>query len=229
MRIGFGTHFGPFSVFTSGKVSPGKAAGGCLLAVLWLMFLPFILLYYYIKWCIKNNGETDDRPIYLRTWFITTIVLVVVFGIAAAVGGSDDTGEQPPQEPTAVAVQTTPEPTPDLTAESTPEPTPEETPVPEVGEESKEVYDDSWEYADEPMVIDGEQVPAESYAEQQPVEEYAEPSQEAQPQGDTVWIAGSGNGKKYHRDPSCSNMSNPVQISLADAQARGYEACKVCY
>ena len=225
MRIGFGTHFGPFSVFASGKASPGKAAGGCLMAFLWLAFLPFILLYYYIKWCIKNNGETGDRPIYRRTWFITTIALVVVFGIAAAFGGSGDTGDQPPQEPAAVVVQATPEPT----AEPTPEPTPEETPAPEIVEVPKEAYDDSWEYADEPMVVDGEQAPAESGAEQQAAQEYTEPVQEAQPQGDMVWIAGSGNGTKYHNDPSCSNMSNPVQISLSDAQARGYEACKRCY
>lgn len=144
MRIGMGGRFGPFSVFASKNVSPGKAAGGCLMAILWLIFLPFVLLYYYIKWCIKNNGETDDRPVYLRTWFITTIALVVVFGVAAAFGGSDDTGEQPPQEPAAVTVQTTPEPTP------------EETTAPEAEEESKEAYDDSWEYTGEPMVVDGE-------------------------------------------------------------------------
>lgn len=229
MRIGFGTHFGPFSVFTSKNVSPGKAAGGCLMAILWLIFLPFVLLYYYIKWCIKNNGETDDRPIYLRTWFITTVSLVVVFGVAAAFGGSDDTGERPPQEPATVTVQTTPEPTPEETAEPTQEPTPEETPTPEPEEELKEAYDDSWEYADGPMVVDGEQAPADGDTEQQAAQEYTEPAQEAQPQGDMVWIAGSGDGTKYHNDPSCSNMRNPVQVSIADAQSRGYEACKRCY
>lgn len=155
---------------------------------------------------------------------VVTLPILIVF-CAAAFGGSGDTGEQPPHEPAAVVVQATPEPT----AEPTPEPTPEETPAPEIVEVPKEAYDDSWEYADEPMVVDGEQAPAESGAEQQAAQEYTEPAQEAQPQGDMVWIAGSGNGTKYHSDPSCSNMSNPVQISLADAQARGYEACKRCY
>ena len=44
-----------------------------------------------------------------------------------------------------------------------------------------------------------------------------------------VWIAGSGNGKKYHSYSGCSNMKNPVEISLSDAEVRGYEPCKKCY
>ena len=42
-----------------------------------------------------------------------------------------------------------------------------------------------------------------------------------------VWIPQSG--AKYHKNSSCSNMKNPSQISLSDAQARGYTACKKCY
>lgn len=42
-----------------------------------------------------------------------------------------------------------------------------------------------------------------------------------------VWVSGSG--KKYHSNSSCSNMSNPHQISLSDAQAQGYTPCKKCY
>lgn len=42
-----------------------------------------------------------------------------------------------------------------------------------------------------------------------------------------VWIPRTG--KKYHRNSSCSNMKNPTQVTLEDAQARGYEPCKKCY
>ncbi len=42
-----------------------------------------------------------------------------------------------------------------------------------------------------------------------------------------VWVSDSG--KKYHSKSSCSNMSNPHQISLSDAQAQGYTPCKKCY
>lgn len=44
-----------------------------------------------------------------------------------------------------------------------------------------------------------------------------------------VYIAGSGNGTKYHSNPNCSNMKNPIEISLSEAEARGYEPCKKCY
>ena len=44
-----------------------------------------------------------------------------------------------------------------------------------------------------------------------------------------MWIAGSGNGTKYHSNPNCSNMKNPVEISLSEAQSRGYDPCKKCY
>ncbi len=47
--------------------------------------------------------------------------------------------------------------------------------------------------------------------------------------GATVYIAASGNGTKYHRSPSCSNMKGTVTLSVSDAQARGYGPCKKCY
>lgn len=46
-------------------------------------------------------------------------------------------------------------------------------------------------------------------------------------QGTMVWIPQSGS--KYHSNPSCSGMNNPTQVSLSDAQSRGYEPCKKCY
>ena len=51
----------------------------------------------------------------------------------------------------------------------------------------------------------------------------------SQPITGEVYIAGSGNGTKYHRSPNCSNMNNPIGIPLNDAIARGYTACKKCY
>lgn len=49
----------------------------------------------------------------------------------------------------------------------------------------------------------------------------------AVPAEDTVWISGSG--KKYHSNASCSNMKNPTEVSLSDAQAAGRTACSKCY
>lgn len=49
------------------------------------------------------------------------------------------------------------------------------------------------------------------------------------PVENTVYIAASGNGTKYHSNPNCSNMKGTVSLSLSTAQARGYEPCKKCY
>lgn len=52
---------------------------------------------------------------------------------------------------------------------------------------------------------------------------------QGEPQGQNVWIASSGRGTKYHSDPDCSNMKDPIKISLSKAKAQGYTACKKCY
>ena len=45
--------------------------------------------------------------------------------------------------------------------------------------------------------------------------------------GAMVWIPKSGS--KYHRSASCSNMKNPSQVTLEQAEAWGYTPCKKCY
>lgn len=42
-----------------------------------------------------------------------------------------------------------------------------------------------------------------------------------------VWIPTNG-GNKYHSKPSCSKMQNPEEVSLEQAEKRGYTACKKC-
>lgn len=44
----------------------------------------------------------------------------------------------------------------------------------------------------------------------------------------TVWIPTNG-GSKYHSSQFCSKMKNPVQVTLSEAEARGFTACKRCY
>lgn len=45
----------------------------------------------------------------------------------------------------------------------------------------------------------------------------------------SVWI--SATGEKYHNKPNCGRMNpaNAYQMTLSDAQAAGYSACKKCY
>ena len=41
-----------------------------------------------------------------------------------------------------------------------------------------------------------------------------------------VWI--SAKGKKYHSRSSCSNMSSPQEVTVSEAEKRGYTPCKKC-
>ena len=62
----------------------------------------------------------------------------------------------------------------------------------------------------------------------QAIQQYSQ--QEQQPvadDSDMVWIPKSG--KKYHSNPSCSNMKSPSQVTIDTAQARGYTPCSKCY
>lgn len=58
-----------------------------------------------------------------------------------------------------------------------------------------------------------------------PVNETANPSSA----GDETMVWASESGSKYHQDKTCSNMSNPQQISLHDAEEMGLSPCKRCY
>lgn len=39
----------------------------------------------------------------------------------------------------------------------------------------------------------------------------------------------SGSGKRYHRNASCSNMSNPQAVTISEAENMGLTPCKKCY
>lgn len=53
-----------------------------------------------------------------------------------------------------------------------------------------------------------------------------EPTPAPEPVEQMVWI--SGNGEKYHSKSSCSNMKDPVQIPLSQAE-NSYKPCSKCY
>lgn len=46
--------------------------------------------------------------------------------------------------------------------------------------------------------------------------------------GSLVWVPTNG-GTKYHNKSSCSNMKNPMQVSVETAVANGYTPCKRCH
>ena len=45
--------------------------------------------------------------------------------------------------------------------------------------------------------------------------------------GTTVYVTASG--KRYHNNPNCSKMRNPIEMDLLDAIEKGYEPCGKCY
>ena len=42
-----------------------------------------------------------------------------------------------------------------------------------------------------------------------------------------VWIPRSGS--RYHSNPECSGMNNPQEVTLSEAESRGYTPCQKCY
>lgn len=77
--------------------------------------------------------------------------------------------------------------------------------------------------------------PAESSVSAQDTKEQAsasESEEEASPSpapGDTVYIAGSGKGSRYHSSSTCSSMKDPIALTQEEAQAQGYTPCQRCY
>lgn len=46
--------------------------------------------------------------------------------------------------------------------------------------------------------------------------------------GNLVWVPTNG-GTKYHSKSSCSNMDDPMQVTVEHAEANGYTPCKRCH
>ena len=63
-------------------------------------------------------------------------------------------------------------------------------------------------------------------AQEEPVAEQNQ-VQEAEPTGEMVWI--TSGGERYHRDSSCSNMKNPREVTIDEAEALGKTPCQKCY
>ena len=43
----------------------------------------------------------------------------------------------------------------------------------------------------------------------------------------TVWV--TAKGKRYHNNPKCSNMKNPEEVTIEEAEKRGLTPCQKCY
>lgn len=198
---------------------------GLLVAVLALPFAPIRSLWKRIL--------PADAPRFAKGAILAAAFLVML----AAVPGSDteNTEPQATAQPTATAVIETPAPTPTATATPTPTPSPTPSPAPTATPEPTPI---ATPQPTEPPVPTPVPVPETTPAQQEVAAADNGGAAAAQapadttytaPQSGMVYIAGSGNGSKYHSSPSCSNMKNPVALTQAEAESRGYTPCKKCY
>ena len=159
--------------------------------------------------------------------------LLVAFVLSSLVVGCGSTGSGiPPSatEPSAVEMQSI-EPITEPAAEPIPEPVIEPEPVAEaVAEPIVEPITEPIPEA-EPEIM--EEVIVQWVDVNDPESAYINPDYDPnpapveEPVTDMVWIPHSGS--KYHSSSSCSGMKGPSQVSLADAQRRGYDPCKKCH
>lgn len=190
---------------------------GLMVGVLALPVRPVQLLW--------NQILPSHSPRWAKGAVLTAAFLVV---LAAASGPSDKTMETanpesivtettatPAVTPEATATPSpTPSPTPVPTPTATPTPAPTATPVPTEAPAPASTASETQAAGDTGAAAASESSAASSYTA---------------PQSGTVYIAGSGKGKKYHSDPNCSNMNDPVPLTQAEAEARNYTPCKKCY
>lgn len=172
-----------------------------------------------------NQILPSHSPRWAKGAVLAAAFLVV---LAAASGPSDkamgsanpesvvtETTATPAVTPEATATPSpTPSPTPAPTPTATPTPTPVPTEVPTPAPTEALAASETQAAGDTGAAAASESSAASSYTA---------------PQSGTVYIAGSGKGKKYHSDPNCSNMNDPVPLTQAEAEARNYTPCKKCY
>lgn len=197
-----------------------------LIAVLALPFGPIRALWKKIL--------PPESPRFAKGAILAAAFLVVV---AAAPGAAKENEATALPEATPVpspVVTTTPEPTPSPTPVSTPTATPaptpvatpEPTPTPTLAPTPVPVEEIPTAAPEQPAAAETGNGTTTTVPEEVPTEDT---SAYTAPQSGTVYIAGSGNGKRYHSNPNCSSMNDPVPLTQAEAEARGYTPCKKCY
>lgn len=109
------------------------------------------------------------------------------------------------------------------------------------GEDAAETEESTVEFSGETVgnivaVPEKNEAPAEKEEAAVNEEEPSEPQESAAPSSETynpfanvlVWIPTRG-GQKYHADAECSDMTEPKQCTIAEAEELGFTPCKKCY
>lgn len=212
----------------NGGKNPG-CLSGCMVLMIILLFWPLALAYYLWKtdkvtWSKKVRAGVSALII-----LIWAVILVLFAGQGETTGTpatyiataeTAETAESQTQTPIAVPTATptaSPSPTTEPTEE--PMPTPTETPAPtEIPVPTEATQPTA---APESLDNSGSGNYTGGAAEQ------VDNSSAYQP--GMVYIASSGNGKKYHSNPNCSKMQGATAVTKEQAEAWGYTPCKRCY
>ena len=172
-----------------------------------------------------NQILPSHSPRWAKGAVLTAAFLVV---LAAASGPSDKAMESANPESVLTETTATPAVTPEATATPSPTPSPTPAPTPTATPTLTPVPTEVPTPAPTEAPAASETQAAGDTGAAAASESSAASSYTA-PQSGTVYIAGSGKGKKYHSDPNCSNMNDPVPLTQAEAEARNYTPCKKCY
>ena len=176
------------------------------IAVCGVISLSIVFLFCFISSSIESHNRTRN---YMRA-------LAVSSSAASTIAPTPSYTPLPTSTPVVTPSPTptttpSPTPTPTITPSPTPVPTPTITPTPVPTATATPTIS--------PQPIEVESSISSSSSTNSP--------QTVTPSTNYVYI--SENGKKYHRRPGCSNMENPMEVTVEQAIAWGYTPCKKCY
>ena len=231
-----GENYNPSPVPSGAGSGGGKRPGhGCLWWVVAILFWPFSLSIWFWRSSLVSN-KALKAGILAVAW-----VLIVLAGSASDDNASSSlpTSSSGPAA-SVIAASSEVQEEEDLPAESTPASEPASSQDAEIQGEADSAPASSQESqeaaaASEPTApAASESIPAvssEAAEAPAPVETAPAPvvTTPAQPQQQEVMVWISATGSKYHSRSSCSNMKNPSQVTLEQAQALGLTPCKKCY
>lgn len=202
---------------------------GLVIAVLALPVAPIRTLWSKIL--------PPDSPRFAKGAILVAAFLVLLAASPSTSG--ENSTQEVAAEPTPAVATASPSPTPTVTPSPTPVPTPTATaaPTPSATPQPTEVPTPvptqapvATELPSAASAGNAENATAQNEAPAAvQAETYGADATATAPQSGTVYVAGSGNGKKYHSTPTCSNMKDPVALTQSEAEARGYTPCKKCY
>ena len=161
---------------------------------------------------VKETSKKAAQPTGCLTPIIVTLAVVIAMvWLLTGCGAQPAVPSAPPSAEPSAPATVTPDPEPSWTG-TLPGRTP---PGAEPSASAEPSPSPSVKPSEEPT-------PSETPA---PSEEPSE--RPSAPSGKMVWIPKSG--AKYHSKASCSGMEGPKQVTLSEAEALGFTACKRCY